>query len=244
MISAPSACLLSLTPVISCCTSRSRATGSATSTGSGATSCVSRLPSEPWSSSERIETGTAARSSVPSVLSPRPCIQCAQRARGRRRGSTSLTVPPKAFLTVLKSSSFVGTNATRRCEPISTLSGERRRRAQHRHQRLAEAAQARAVGDRRERLGGQRRDLARVAGDGDRGELGRRGLGLRDPRRAARRRAAGRGARSNSAVAMSMPLTPSTTEWWVLEMIAKRPPESPSTSSSSHSGFVRSRRSE
>ena len=29
---------------------------------------------------------------------------------------------------------------------------------------------------------------------------------------------------------MSMPLTPSTSEWWVLEMIAKRPPREPSTS--------------
>ena len=41
---------------------------------------------------------------------------------------------------------------------------------------------------------------------------------------------------------MSTPETPSTSEWCVFEMSAKRPPSSPWTSHSSHSGFERSSR--
>ena len=48
------------------------------------------------------------------------------------------------------------------------------------------------------------------------------------------------GETSKSTEVMSTPLTPSTSAWWVLEMIAKRPPSSPSTRLSSHSGLVRS----
>ena len=39
---------------------------------------------------------------------------------------------------------------------------------------------------------------------------------------------------------MSTPETPSTRAWWLLPMIAKRSPLSPSTSHSSQSGFERS----
>ena len=48
----------------------------------------------------------------------------------------------------------------------------------------------------------------------------------------------GTGLTSNSTVAMSTPATPSTSEWWVFEISAKRRLRSPSTSQSSQSGFV------
>ena len=50
----------------------------------------------------------------------------------------------------------------------------------------------------------------------------------------------GSGSRSNSTVRMSTPLIPSTSAWWVLQISAKRPSASPSTSQISHSGFSRS----
>ena len=43
---------------------------------------------------------------------------------------------------------------------------------------------------------------------------------------------------------MSTPETPSTRQWWLLPIDAKRPPSTPSTSHISHSGFERSRRCE
>ena len=54
--------------------------------------------------------------------------------------------------------------------------------------------------------------------------------------------AGGSGSASNRTVVMSMPETPSTRQWWLLPTIANRPPDSPSTSQSSQTGFERSRR--
>ena len=70
-------------------------------------------------------------------------------------------------------------------------------------------------------------------------------LGLRAPRlalvrRARRARRRGRTARSSGRRRRS----PSTSAWWVLEISAKRPPSSPSTSHVSHSGLARSSRCE
>ena len=50
----------------------------------------------------------------------------------------------------------------------------------------------------------------------------------------------GSGVRSNRTVATSSPETPSTMQWWVLEMIATRSPSTPSTNQSSQSGRRRS----
>ncbi len=50
----------------------------------------------------------------------------------------------------------------------------------------------------------------------------------------------GVGSRSNRTVARSTPEMPSTSEWWVFEISAKRSPSSPSTSQFSHSGLSRS----
>ncbi len=52
--------------------------------------------------------------------------------------------------------------------------------------------------------------------------------------------ACGTGVASNRTVARSMPEMPSTSEWWVLEISAKRLPSSPCTRYVSHSGFERS----
>ena len=70
----------------------------------------------------RIETGTSARSSTPSVRTPRDCSH-ERSAPLTTVSTTSLTVPPKASLTALKSASSLRTTRKRRCGPISTLSG-------------------------------------------------------------------------------------------------------------------------
>ncbi len=90
--------------------------------GSGAISCVMRLPSEPSCSAPRVETGTHAFISRPSVRMPRLCSQ-SRSAPATTASTTSLTVPPKAFLTSLKSSSCAGAIAMRRWGEISTFSG-------------------------------------------------------------------------------------------------------------------------
>ena len=83
---------------------------------------ASRLPIWPRSSAPRIDTGTSARSSSPSVRTPRE--------RSHRRSppattvsTTSLTVPPKASLTTLKSLSSLRISTSRRCGPIGTFNG-------------------------------------------------------------------------------------------------------------------------
>ena len=81
-----------------------------------------RLPPAPCSSSARTETGTSARISMPSVRTPRE-IRNERSAPATTASTTSLTVPPKAFLTSLKSSSWLPTPTKRRCGPMSTFSG-------------------------------------------------------------------------------------------------------------------------
>ena len=109
-------------PSIASLTRLSRNTGSRIPTGSGATSCASRLPSAPRSSAVRIDTGTAARGSRPSVRSPREWNQrCSAPATTAR--TTSLTVPPNASLTSLNSDSRALATSKRRCGPMRTLSG-------------------------------------------------------------------------------------------------------------------------
>ena len=84
-----------------------------------------RLPAPSLSplSRWRTETGTSARSSRPCVRTPRECSQW-RSAPATTVSTTSLTVPPKAFLTALKSASSHATPAKRRCGPISTFSGD------------------------------------------------------------------------------------------------------------------------
>ncbi len=72
-----------------------------------------RLPPPSCSSSVRTETGTRARISTPAVRRPRE-IRKVRRAPATTARTTSLTVPPKAFLTVLKSSSWLVTATKRR----------------------------------------------------------------------------------------------------------------------------------
>jgi hypothetical protein len=67
-----------------------------------------RLPVCPRWSCERIDTGTSARSSRPSVRTPRDCSQPRSAPLTTAR-TTSLTVAPNAFLTALKSASELRT---------------------------------------------------------------------------------------------------------------------------------------
>ena len=100
--SAPSGCLEALSASIAAETARRRSTGSAIPTGSGPRIAVSLLPSSPCSFSVRIETGTSAFSSSPSTATSRSSSQ-RRRAPAATARVTSLTVPPRAFLTCLNS---------------------------------------------------------------------------------------------------------------------------------------------
>ncbi len=81
-----------------------------------------RLPPSLCSPSARTDTGTSARISTPAVCLPRE-IRNERKAPATTARTTSLTVPPKVFLTSLKSSSWLVIPTKRRCGPIGTLSG-------------------------------------------------------------------------------------------------------------------------
>ena len=120
--SAPIACFDSLRPSMPARTVRRRAAGSSIPTGSSPCIAAMRLPIRPCSALVRIETGTSARSWSPSVAMPRERSQ-RPRAPATTASTTSLTVPPNAFLTCLSSARSQRTSARRRCGPIGTLSG-------------------------------------------------------------------------------------------------------------------------
>ncbi len=81
------------------------------------------LPSSPCSSAVRTLTGTAPRSSSPSVRTPRPRSQLASAPLTTAR-KTSLTVPPSEFLISFSSASSASTQSTRRWVPIGSFNGE------------------------------------------------------------------------------------------------------------------------
>ncbi len=91
-------------------------------TGSGPRITTIRLPPSWRSPTVRTDTGTSARISMPSVRTPR-AIKNERSAPVTTASTTSLTVPPNAFLTSLKSSSCAAIPTKRRCGPISTFSG-------------------------------------------------------------------------------------------------------------------------
>ena len=205
-------------PAIASLTARSRSTGSARWIGSGAISCVMRLPSEPSCSGARVETGTQAFISSPSVRMPRLCSQ-SRSAPATTASTTSLTVPPNASLTSLKSSSCAGAIAIRRCGRDRDVERRVGRRAHARAGDLGRARRASRAPGRARSRGCAARAAARsgrpsVAAGRARerrgGELGVARLGLRHPDVGAvvgaRRRAGGRRASSSR----STPLTPST----------------------------------
>ena len=206
-----------------------------------------RLPSWWCSSRARIETGTSARSSSPSVRRPRERSHfCSAPATALR--TTSLTVPPSASLTRLKSARSCRTQTSRRCGPISTLSGvggagfsaaqttspmpssaSRVSCSASLGCAAAPSARAPASNGRLSRPRTPRAASSTRLGVG-RGAHGASGCPISD----------GTGERSKSTVARSTPATPSTSAWWVLVMSAKRSPSRPWTSHSSHSGLERS----
>ena len=209
-----------------------------------------RLPSAPRSSWPRIETGTSARSSRPSVRTPRSCSQL-RSAPATTASTASLTVPPSAFLISLKSARRLWTQRTRRCGPISTLSG------------TSGAGFMPGPDDLAEALGGLAHTLDRLARVLERAErAARQAEGRLDEARtpsATRSTSEGSGAGVQSSSARARPArgrgrtgpwrcprptTPSTSAWCVFEISAKRPPSSPWMIQISQSGFERSRRCE
>ena len=164
--------------------------------------------------------------------------------------TTSLTVPPKAFLTALKSRELV---AHDREAPVrADLDVQRRRRApgsappttiSPRPSAASRAARApRRPRDQRRRaprpsrtpVAQQRR--ARPPATSSRPTA--RGAAAR-PRRGAGPRP-GRARGRTAPCARSTPAMPSISAWWVLEISAKRLLSRPSTTHSSHSGLERS----
>src|SRR5436190_1588355 len=208
-----------------------------------------RLPSAPRSSLARIETGTSARSSRPSVRTPRERSQRAS-APATTVSTTSLTVPPSAFLIALKSSSWPRTTAIRRWEPISTLSGVGGAGSKpaptpsltpSTAPRTAPTAASGLVMPRSARTASPavwptRPRTPPRASSAPEGSL----CGCHSPPSGSI--GWGTGERSNSTVARSTPATPSIRAWWVLVISAKRLSASPSTNQVSHSGLERSSR--
>ena len=160
-------------------------------------------------------------------------VQPRRAARRDDASTTSLTVPPNAFLTALKSASSHAHAAKRRCGPISTFSGVGGAgfsaaqtispMPSARLARLAEralgrrSAATRRAPRRRRAPCAQRRatpaaselDAASARARGCHGSSGCVDLG------------AASGARSNSTVARSTPAMPSISAWWVLEISAE-----------------------
>ncbi len=149
--------------------------------------------------------------------------------------TTSLTVPPSASLIVLKRSRRTSTTQKFRYGPGATLNGvcggafmavratsptpaasSRARPSVVRGSTSASTFEARPAVVRTAPSTPRAISSARV---GSRCGTHGSGSGTSVPS----------GERSKSTVARSTPDTPSTSAWWVLEMIAKRPSSSPST---------------
>ena len=207
------------------------------------------LPRSPSAPDARIETGTAERSSSPSVTTPRLRSQRCRAPEITVR-KTSLTVPPSSRLICFRSSSGRRTQVRRRCGPIGPFSGV--------SGALTTAFQATSPTP-----AAASRAWARVRPGLPSTDAARRARPSGAPARSVTPRAAtstspGSGAgchgvvgpgtdvpsrsRSNITAVRSAPETPSTRQWWVLLITAKRPSSRPSTSHSSHSGLERSRR--
>ena len=156
-----------------------------------------------------------------------------ERAATTADSTTSLTVPPSAFLIALKRAEL---GVDPRVAPVRAdrhVERARRRRAEPgpRHRADADEPLARlperpARGARGARAGrGRPRPAPSRARAAPRRAARRRSAPGAGPtsRRLGRRRRRRR-ARSNSTVVMSTPETPSTSAWWVFEIIAKRSP--------------------
>ena len=206
-----------------------------------------RLPAVPWSSSVRTDTGTSARISTPSVRRPR-AIRKSRRAPATTASTTSLTVPPNAFLTVLKSSRLAVTATKRRCGPIGTFSGvsgagfrpaqtispipsaaSRTRASARSGWDSASSAPSTSASPARAAPVSPAATSCVAPGSGC-GCQARPEFGI----------CGGSGERSNSTVARSTPAMPSISEWWVFVISAKRSSSRPSISHISHSGLERS----
>ena len=199
--------------------------------------------------SARTDTGTIALSSMPVGIA----AAAARGARAARRlttvSTTSLTVPPSAFLIALKRGEVrlhpreppvradrarsAGSAARRRARPTPSTPAQpassppRPRRPSARSPARARPRARRRAASTRARAARRRTASGRWAP----------GAGTRPGRARAR---AGSGSRSNSTVMMSTPEMPSTSAWCVLQTSAKWSSPTRSTSQISHSGLVRS----
>ena len=203
-----------------------------------------RLPSSRWSAASRMLTGTIARRPAAGGVSPRAMSRSRSAAVTRAR-TTSLTVPPSARLIALSSSSDTSVTAIRRCSLSGTLrlvfgaatsssrtSSSTRARAEsspsaaRRGWRTRSTAASVAASGRAAR----RRMAPGLCGSTSGGDGG---AGLRR---------GGCGSASSSTLPASTEPTPSTRQWCVLVTRAQRPPASPCSRTTRHSGRPRSRR--
>ena len=221
-------------------------------TGSGPRITVSWLPSVLRWSLVLTDTGTSARSSRPSVRIPRTASQ-SRSAPDTTVSTTSLTVPPSSSLTPCSPTAPGArprTGGGDRSSTFSGVSGAGFSAAQTISPMPSAASRTRSSDGGRARRGGDRArrssrpscsTIPRAPGD-DQVRAGR--LRLRPPRLelGARRRPAARArARDRSRPSRDRRrISPSTSEWWVLKISAKRSPVRPSISQLSHSGFERS----
>ncbi len=159
-----------------------------------------------------------------------------------------MTVPPKAFLTALKSPSSDTTVAKRRCGPISTFSGvdgagfrpaqtispmpsAATRASASARSGVRSAAIAFAVTDMEAFAMPTAPALTRSTGLGS-------GSAIHGSRSSST--GVGSGPRSKRTVARSTPAIPSIIAWWAFVSRPKLPSSSPSMSHISHSGLERS----
>ncbi len=244
--SAPAACLASFRCDVVARMRSSRARGARSSSGIGTIQAETRLPSAPRSSFVRTLTGAITRKSSVSQLT-------SWRSRKRRRApatvasTTSFSVPPSRSLTALISAMFIWCQSKRRCGPTGWFSGvSERPKPEPTISRIARRRVRRSESGSCVWL--TRSEIALPISNGsfatDAAVSSIRSSSL----------GAGRGmyfspgAKPSSGFAVSSTFsrstleTPSTMQWWILLIIAKRFPSSrPSMIQISQSGFERSR---
>ena len=164
--------------------------------------------------------------------------------------TTSLTVPPSAVRTALNSSNLPSVQAHRRCGPIGPFSDRavgviacfasegtvEARVLPDAATLLAAFTALLTVGIDEACWSGWVTASEKAPLTSDRDDGGRRGV------QSFGASCFASGSRSNISCMRSVPATPSTMQWWTLEMSAHLSSARPSTSQSSHSGLAMSRR--
>lgn len=214
----------------------SRERGSGSPTGRSTKTQETALFRVPRWLSARTDTGTIVRTtSFSDVSSPRPCRRSRKPAVIEVR-TTSLTVPPSAVRTSLSSAKSVEVHAQRRCGPIGPL----RERAVGTSACLARdgSVEATVLPESRTCLASRpaaplpgievscRKGCATASATAPATMPALVGVRCGDQSRGSSWVASGE--RSNISCMRSVPATPSTMQWWTLEMIAQRSSARPS----------------